>query len=114
MASRFSVVAIIAAFNEADIIEHVVTDLIAQGVDVYFLDDGSTDDTVSIVQRHLGKGVLAVERLAAPSDGASPARFEWERILLRKTQLAGEPQPRLFVSPHAHEVRGKPGAPPLP
>ena len=34
----FSVVAIIAAYNEADIIGQVVADLIAQGVSVYLLD----------------------------------------------------------------------------
>ena len=42
MASGFSVVALLAAYNEADLVGDVVRDLIAQGVDVYFLDDGST------------------------------------------------------------------------
>jgi len=40
MPSDFTVVAIIAAYNEADIIEHVVRDLVEQGIGVYFLDDG--------------------------------------------------------------------------
>ena len=50
MSSDFSVVAIIAAYNEADIIEHVVRDLIDQGIHVYFLDDGSTDRTVAAIE----------------------------------------------------------------
>src|SRR5688500_19754661 len=39
------VVALVAAFNEADVIGCVVHDLVAQGIDVHVLDDGSTDGT---------------------------------------------------------------------
>jgi glycosyltransferase involved in cell wall biosynthesis len=77
------VVAIIAAFNEADVIASVVGDLIAQGVQVYFLDDASTDGTSAAVEPCLGRGVIAIERLT-PAGG----EFDWERILRRKTELA--------------------------
>src|SRR3954468_11410195 len=86
MPSPFSVVAIIAAYNEADVIGAVIGDLIEQGVDVYFLDDGSTDGTVAAVEPYLNRGVLAIERLT-PADGG---KFDWERILRRKTELATE------------------------
>ena len=62
MSSPFSVVAIVAAYNEADVIGPVVGDLIAQGIEVYFLDDGSTDGTVAAVEPFLGRGVRAIER----------------------------------------------------
>lgn len=108
MSSDFPVVAIVAAYNEADIIEHVVSDLIHQGVCVYFLDDGSTDRTVAVVERFLGKGVLAIERLADTFTDAAPAGFEWERILLRKAQLATEIDARWFIHHDADEFRESP------
>jgi len=108
MPSDFSVVAIIAAYNEADIIEHVVRDLIDQGIHVYLLDDGSTDQTVALVERHLGHGVLGIERLADTANDAAPAGFEWERILLRKTQLAAELDASWFIHHDADEFRESP------
>ena len=69
MSSDFSVVAIVAAFNEADVIGPVVGDLIDQGLQVYVLDDGSTDGTVAAVEPLVGRGVLAIERLRAPVPG---------------------------------------------
>jgi hypothetical protein len=111
MPSAFSVVAIIAAYNEADIIDHVVRDLIDQGIHVYFLDDGSTDRTVAAVERYLGRGVLAIERLVDTVKDAAPAGprdFDWQRILLRKTQLATELDASWFIHHDADEFRESP------
>src|SRR6266511_3568333 len=96
MAPDFSVVAIIAAYNEADLIAHVVGDLIEQGLQVYFLDDGSTDGTVAAVEPFLGRGVLAIEPLAQSTNG-STSEFEWERILRRKADLARELDAQWFI-----------------
>jgi hypothetical protein len=100
----FSVVALVAAYNEADIIGAVVGDLVEQGVQVYLLDDASTDGTVAAVEPYRGRGLLAVERLAA-ADGA---RFEWERILRRKAELARELDARWFIHHDADEFRESP------
>ncbi len=108
MSSDFRIVAIIAAYNEADIIEHVVGDLIDQGIQVYLLDDGSTDRTIALVERSLGRGVLGIERLADTVTDAVPAGFEWERILLRKTQLAAELDANWFIHHDADEFRESP------
>jgi glycosyltransferase involved in cell wall biosynthesis len=102
------VVAIIAAFNEGDVIEFVVRDLIRQGVDVYFLDDGSTDDTVDIVERYLGHGVIGVEHLADTLGSPSADEFRWQRILLRKAQLARELSAHWFIHHDADEFRESP------
>ncbi|OFV94014.1 MAG: hypothetical protein A3G76_13910 [Acidobacteria bacterium RIFCSPLOWO2_12_FULL_65_11] len=108
MPADFSVVAIVAAYNEADIIEHVVSDLIDQGIHVYFLDDGSTDRTVAIVEPYVGRGVLAIERITGSAADGGPTGFEWERILLRKTQLARELDADWFIHHDADEFRESP------
>lgn len=108
MSSDFSVVAIIAAYNEADIIEQVVRDLIGQGIHVYFLDDGSTDSTLAAVEPHLGRGVLGIERLADTVKDAVRAGFDWQRILFRKTQLAKELDANWFIHHDADEFRESP------
>jgi hypothetical protein len=107
------VVAIIAAFNEADIIATVVDDLIQQGIGVYFLDDGSTDQTIAAVEPFVGRGVIAIERLRQPAlseAGAGPQvePFHWEGILQRKTQLARDLDADWFIHHDADEFRESP------
>ena len=103
MAAEFTVVALVAAYNEADVIGQVVGDLIAQGVQVYLLDDGSTDGTVAAVEAYRGRGLLGVER----RDGGG-AGFEWERILARKAELARELDADWFIHHDADEFRESP------
>ena len=101
-----SVVAIIAAHNEEDILETVIRDLHAQGVQVYVMDDGSTDSTPAIAERLRGQGVIGVERLEPPLDGAGV--FTWQRILERKAALALELSADWFVHHDADEFRESP------
>src|SRR5260221_2128211 len=108
MPPELSVVAIVAAYNEADIIEQVVGDLIAQGVHVYLVDDGSTDGTAEAVERFTGRGVLRIERLARGATGGSRDPFDWERILVRKTDIARELDADWFIHHDADEVRERP------
>lgn len=103
-ADGFSVVAIIAAYNEADVIGQVVADLVAQGARVYLLDHGSTDGTVAAVEPYLGRGVLGVERFAeAPG-------FALEAIVRRKEALARELPATWFINHDADEFRESPWA----
>lgn len=104
----FTVVAIISAFNEGDVIQHVVKDLIEQEIGVYFLDDGSTDDTWAIVNQYVGRGVIGVERLDETIGQRNAGEFRWERILLRKAQLAGELHADWFIHHDADEFRESP------
>ena len=102
-----SIVAIIAAHNEADIIEQVIGDLIAQRIGVYYLDDRSTDGSAAIVERHLGRGVLAVESVPPPG-GAGAAGFHWEHILRRKAAIAATLCADWFIHHDADEFRESP------
>lgn len=103
-AERFSVVALIAAYNEADIIGQVVTDLLSQDVQVYLIDDGSTDGTAEIVEPYVGRGVIGVER----TDAAEHDGFHWERLLRRKESLAHELDADWFIHHDADELRESP------
>jgi glycosyltransferase involved in cell wall biosynthesis len=98
------VVAIIAAYNEADIIGAVVGDLIAQGLTVYLIDHGSSDDTAAEASHFLGRGLLHIERF--PDDDAG--RFVWGRILQRKQELAAELDGDWFIHCDADELRESP------
>lgn len=108
----FTVVAIIAAYNEGDVIGQVLRDLIEQGVSAYLIDHASTDDTVARAEPHLGRGLLGIERF--PSEGAGVAattdRFSWESILKRKEVLAGELEADWFIHHDADELRESPWA----
>jgi hypothetical protein len=104
MRPDFRVVALVAAYNEADVIEQVVADLIEQGIQVYALDDRSTDGTAAILERFVGRGVLAVE----PVDGGADGVFDWERILRRKSALACELDADWFIHHDADEFRESP------
>src|SRR2546425_2373088 len=105
MAPEFRVVAIVAAFNEADIIEQVVADLIEQGVHVYLLDDGSTDGTAAAVEPFVGRGLLAIE---STRGGAAADHFDWTRILQRKSAIARELDADWCIHHDADEFRESP------
>lgn len=111
MTAELPVVAMIAAYNEADVIGQVVGHLIRQGLLVYLLDDGSTDGTVAEAERFLGQGLLGIEALP-PAAGASgePARFRWTRILARKEALARELDAGWLIHHDADEFRESPWA----
>jgi hypothetical protein len=98
------VVAIVSAYNEADVIEQTTRDLIDQGVHVYLLDHHSTDGTADLVRPLLGRGVLAIERF--PADCAS--RFELRGILARKEELSASLDADWLINHDADELREAP------
>jgi chromosome segregation ATPase len=110
VAADFTVTAIIAAFNEADLIGQVIAGMWAQGVGVYLIDHGSTDDTVAVAEKLRGAGLLGVERFPEgsgfPSEDAG--RFAWEHLLKRKEALAHELSASWFIHSDADEFRESP------
>jgi glycosyltransferase involved in cell wall biosynthesis len=105
-AEPFEVVALIAAYNEADVIGEVVEALVDDGVHVYFIDNHSTDGTVEEVRRFEGRGVIGIETF--PDGATVGGPFEWERILRRKEALASELDADWFVHHDADEFRESP------
>jgi glycosyltransferase involved in cell wall biosynthesis len=81
---QFRVGAIMPVYNEADIILSTLHHLIAQGVEVYILDNHSTDGTAQLAQSLLGQGVIGVETY--PPEPTP--YYEWEKLLQRVEVLS--------------------------
>jgi glycosyltransferase involved in cell wall biosynthesis len=101
----FQVVAIVPAYNEADIIAPSLEALIRQGLLVYLLDNWSSDGTERIASRYLGRGVIHIERF--PSEGRQN-RYELARLLQRITELDRALSADWIVVNDADEVRESP------
>jgi phage shock protein A len=110
VSDRFRVIAIISAFNEGDIIAPVIGHLVENGVDVYLLDNHSTDDTVQQAEKWLGRGLLEIETFPATlrEDSAAGETFQWGHILERKEELALTLPADWFIHHDADEIRESP------
>jgi hypothetical protein len=101
------IVAILPAYNEADVIESVIRHYLDDGVEVYLIDNCSTDGTAEIASRWLGNGVIRVERFPDDIGGSERARREymWGEILRRNEQLATELGADWYIRADADEFR---------
>jgi SAM-dependent methyltransferase len=82
----FRVLAIMASYNEEDIIVPAIRTLLEQGVEVHLMDNGSTDATVRRTKEAFG-GTVPIERF--PQTGPAD-RYDWTGILRRKEQIAAQ------------------------
>jgi glycosyltransferase involved in cell wall biosynthesis len=103
--NKFRVVALISAYNEEDIIVPCLRYLIQQGLEVYLLDNWSTDSTVELASEFLGKGLLAIEKFPR---GRPSSHYVWTDILSRMEQLTGEITADWFVFQDVDEIRSSP------
>ena len=101
----FRVIAVISAFNEEDIIIPAIEQLHKNGVDVYLIDNWSTDDTYQKAQSLLGKGLLGSEKF--PQNGPSPT-YDWKDLLKRKEYLCTELKADWFIHHDADELHESP------
>ena len=93
------IIAILAAYNEERFIELCISHLRDQGVEVYLLDNESTDRTVELAERYRGKGLIDIERF--PRSGV----FDWRSILRRKEELAETLDADWLMHIDADEIR---------
>jgi len=93
------VIGIIAAYNEEPVIRACLEHHIAQGIELYLIDNDSTDRTVAIAQEFLGQGLVGIE--TSPRQGL----FDWRKLLLRKQQLAASLQADWFMNLGVDEMR---------
>lgn len=92
------VVAILATYNEERFIAACLENLFRQGIQAYLIDNDSTDQTVAIARRYLGRGLLDIENF--PRDGV----YRWSSILERKEQLAATLEADWFMHVDADEI----------
>jgi glycosyltransferase involved in cell wall biosynthesis len=97
------VVAIIQAFNEERFVARCIEHLREQGVFVYFIDDASSDATLTIAERYLGRGVIEIERLSPHDD------HNWREICRRKEDLATRIDADWLIHHDVDEFRISPG-----
>jgi glycosyltransferase involved in cell wall biosynthesis len=93
------VIAILAAFNEERFIRPCLEHVIGQGLAVYLIDNVSTDGTVAIAERYLGRGLVGIETF--PRHGM----YSWRPLLSRKEELAATLDADWFVHVDADEFR---------
>lgn len=96
------VVAILATYNEERFISDCLENLFRQGIQVYLIDNESTDQTVAIASRYLNKGLLGIENFTR--DGV----YRWSSILERKEQLAATLEADWFLHVDADEMFASP------
>jgi len=98
--------AIIAAYNEQDIIGEVVADLLRQGCDVYLIDNWSTDGTWEIARRLAATNPARIMIERFPD--TPMATYEWVPILNRKADIAARYPGRWIIHTDADEIRRSP------
>jgi len=97
------VVAILATFNELRFIDVCLQHLIAQGLDVYLIDNESTDGTLARAEKYLDRGLIGIE-----SFPRSRGVYQWGAILNRKEHLAATLDADWFMHVDADEIRISP------
>lgn len=101
----FRIVASMAVYNEEDIIVPSLTHLIDQGVEVYLIDNWSTDRTVERARPFLGRGVINIERFPA---GGPSSTFDLARLLNRTEEITTEEEADWYMHTDADELRSSP------
>lgn len=102
---EFRVVALVAAYNEEDVIEPLLRHTIKQGVEVFLLDYWSTDRTAERAAKFLGRGVTGIAKF--PETGPLPT-YDLYQVLKRKEELAHQIEADWFIHLDADEIRESP------
>lgn len=93
------VMALLATHNEERFIGGCIEHLSAHGVEVYLIDNSSTDATVTIAERYLSRGVTAIESVPRPGI------FSLMQLLRRKEEIAAALDADWFMHIDADEIR---------
>jgi glycosyltransferase involved in cell wall biosynthesis len=103
--SSFDVLALVTTFNEADIIEQLITRLRGDQIRVHVVDNWSTDGTAEFLEQCATKGSITLERY--PSEGPTEY-FELEPLLQRVEDIANTSGADWIIHHDADEIREAP------
>lgn len=103
----FKVLAIVHAYNEADVMEALVLYLLGQGVDAYIVDNWSEDGTYDIAQKLQQRFPERVFVEKFPEKGKTEY-YEWYQQLERTEELGRSLQYDWFIHYDADEMRISP------
>jgi glycosyltransferase involved in cell wall biosynthesis len=92
-------IALLATYNEERFIVGCLEHLLRQNVEVYLIDNCSTDKTVDLAKRYLGNGLIGIESM--PRNG----KFSLTSQLERKQQAIQTLQADWFMHVDADEIR---------
>jgi len=101
----FRVVAFMTIYNEEDIVLESVNRLIRGGVEVYVIDNWSTDNSINLIEHLLGKGVIGIEQF--PIGGAT-GTYDWRALLERVETLSNQTVADWFIHHDVDEIRESP------
>jgi hypothetical protein len=101
----FRVVAVMPTYNEDDIVSHSLRYLIEQGIEVYLVDNWSTDATVERATPFLTRGLIQIERF--PASGPT-GTYDLRNLLSRVEEICTEIEADWFVLHDADERRRSP------
>jgi glycosyltransferase involved in cell wall biosynthesis len=96
---RLRVVALLATHNEERFVGGCLDHLVAHGIETYLIDNESTDRTVEIAERYVGRGLIGVETF--PRTGV----YSWRPLLDRKAEVAATLEADWFLHMDADEFR---------
>ena len=101
----FRVLVIVTVFNEADVLEQLLSRLTNTGAQVHVIDNWSDDATPEIIERFCTAGAVTSEKF--PSSG-STGHFELERLLRRVEEVAADSGADWVIHHDADEIRQSP------
>jgi|SRR5208282_2536759 len=90
-----------AVYNESEILEQTISYMIEQGISLIIIDGGSTDGSLEIERRFIGKGVLGVHILAHE-------HYRLSAVLREGLSRAAEQSPDWIVHVDADEFLESP------
>ncbi len=94
---KLKIVGLMPVYNEADIVDQSIRYMIQQGIPLVVVDNGSTDGSLAIERRYVGRGVLKV-RVSPPDP-----YYDVKKVLNEAYALALEYSPDWIVHVNADE-----------
>lgn len=94
------------SYNEGDIIDESIAGLTSQGIDVFLVDNNSSDSTCLKASRFLAKGLIKVQVIEFLENG-KPV-YSWMELLKMKEKISCELDYDWYIHVDADEIRYPP------